>query len=332
MKSSNKSVKLPQHKKKNIYIYLAIFFCITNIVTILIFFNISSHRVDRFISRFPLIDPSRHLISQSDYIVNIQPLRERVRELAAEFGNDSVSIYIESLNTGANIAINQNNYILPASLTKVPLALAVIKKIENGAWDFNSELVLMPGDANAFSGDKDNPLSEFPIGTRFTVDTLLQELLINSDNTAYYIFLRNLHQDDLRLVIEAIGLEQLFSQEGKISAKEYSRLLRALYTASFLNRDNSQYVLSALDKATFVEFLRSGVPDDVHFPHKYGENDTARVYSDSGIVYVPNRPFIISVMVQANPEQSYESEQARAASFMQTVARESYEFFSTAQN
>lgn len=331
MKNSTQSSQ-KKDKKTLIITVIAGFLLVSNIVSVFIFFSINSHRVERFIAQFPFIDPSRHLISQNDYIVNIQPLREKVRKMASEFEGGSVSIYIEFLNTGANISINQDNYILPASLTKVPLALAVMKKIEHGEWSLDSELVLMPGDANAFSGDGEDPLSEFPVGTRFTVDTLLQELLINSDNTAYYILLRNLHQDDLKLVIQAIGLENLFTQDGKISAKEYSRLLRSLYTASFLTRVNSQYILSTLDNATFAQFLKSGVPEEIPFPHKYGEDDSVRVYSDSGIVYVPNRPFIISVMVQADPTQPYESEQERVALFMQEIARESYEFFSTAEN
>jgi len=36
--------------------------------------------------------------------------------------------------------------ILPASLIKVPLAMAVMKKIESGDWNLYNELVLMKED------------------------------------------------------------------------------------------------------------------------------------------------------------------------------------------
>lgn len=281
---------------------------------------------------YPLIDISRNFVPQEHFLTNIQPLREKIKEMAKEFGAESVSIYIEYLDTGANISINPDTYVWPASLTKVPLAMAVVKKIEKGDWVFGSELVLMPGDSNDKSGDKENPLSEYPVGTRFSVERLLEELLTNSDNTAYYILLRNLHQDDLKEVIQALGMEVLFTKEGKISAKEYSRILRSLYTASFLSRENSQKILKWLSASPFDDFLVAGVGKNILFPHKYGVDDALKAYSDSGIVYLPNRPYIISVMVQGNPNGPYEEEREKAALFMKEISKEVYEYFSTANN
>lgn len=294
--------------------------------------------LDAFIQKkaaeYPFIDFSRHFISQDNYIVNIQPLREELRNMSQEFSGleREVSLYLEFLNTGANISINPDNYIWPASLTKVPLAMAVMKKVEDGDWELHNELVLMPGDADTHSGAIENPLADFPVGTRFTIETLLREVLMNSDNTAYYILLRNLHRDDLNKMTLAIGLDALFQKDGKISAKEYSRILRSLYTASFLSRAHSQMILEWLDEATFNSFLTEGVPESVPFPHKYGEDDRTRVYSDSGIVYLPDRPYIISVMVQANPNAPYASEQEAVSVFMEQVSRAAYGYLSQVQN
>ncbi len=294
--------------------------------------------LDAFIQKkaaeYPLIDFSRHFISQDNYIVNIQPLREELRNMSQEFSGPEreVSLYLEFLNTGANISINPDNYIWPASLTKVPLAMAVMKKVEDSDWELHNELVLMPGDADTHSGNIENPLADFPVGTRFTIEKLLREVLVNSDNTAYYILLRNLHRDDLNKMTLAIGLDALFQEDGKISAKEYSRILRSLYTASFLSRSHSQMILEWLDEATFNSFLTKGVPESVPFPHKYGEDDRTRVYSDSGIVYLPDRPYIISVMVQANPNAPYASEQEVVSVFMEQVSRAAYDYLSQVQN
>ncbi len=281
---------------------------------------------------YPLIDFARSFIGQEHYLTTIQPLRARIKEMADEFESGSVSVYIEYLNTGANISINPELYIWPASLTKVPLAMAVMKKIERGEWKLSNELVLMRGDGDDKSGDSENPLSEYPIGTRFTIEKLLEELLINSDNTAYFIFLRNLHQDDLKNVIQSLGMEALFTEEGKISAKEYSRVLRALYTASFLSREHSQYMLELLDRATFDKFISGAVPAEVPFPHKYGENKPLAAYSDSGIAYVPDRPYIISVMVQGDPQAPHDVEAERVAAFMKMLSKEAYDYFRTEIN
>ena len=319
--------------KTKIKIILIIILIITNVLTIIFYLYKTNPKTLRELKNpYPMIDFSRSFISQDNFLTTINPLRERVRDMVKEFGEDKVSIYIEYINTGANISINPYLYIWPASLTKMPLALAVMKKVEKGEWKMTNELVLMKGDANMMSGVKDNPLSEYPIGTRFTIEKLIEELIINSDNTAYYILLRNLHQDDLSEVIRSLGMEALFTKEGKISAKEYSRILRALYSASFLNRENSQKILSLMSEAKFNEFLSSGLEEGVIFSHKYGEDDLLNVYSDSGIVYLENRPYIISVMIQGEKEQYYKIEKEKASVFMKELSREVYEYFLKAHN
>jgi beta-lactamase class A len=299
-------------------------------VALWIAYTVAAYRaldVQHFIAQYPRIDPARHLIAQEDYVTTLQPLRETLRRMEDTYPEATVSIYVEFLNTGANISINPDTYIWPASLAKIPLALAVMRKIETGKWKLSNELVLMPGDKNSESGDAVNPLDEYPIGSRFTIETLLKEMLVHSDNTAFYILQRNMHDDEIKQVVDDLGLEALFSPEGRVSAKEYSRLFRALYTASFVTREHSELLLEWLDDATFNDFMTHDIPTSVPFPHKYGEKITLNVYADSGIVYIPNRPYLITVMVQGDEHKPYKEERARAASFMRSVSDEAYAYF-----
>ncbi|HOX29891.1 MAG TPA: class A beta-lactamase-related serine hydrolase [Candidatus Paceibacterota bacterium] len=307
------------------------FLIVTNLATAGYVFYLRKQNLE-YDNPYPLIDISRNFIDQKHYLTTINPLREKVKAMVKEYGQDSVSVYIEYLNTGANISVNPELYVWPASLTKVPLAMAVVKKIEKNEWQFQNELVLMAGDANDKSGDGENPLFEYPVGTRFTIENLLKELLMNSDNTAYYILLRNLHQDDLKDVIQALGMEQLFTNEGRVSAKEYSRMLRSLYSASYLSRENSEQILEWLDASSFDDFLASEVSQEVIFPHKYGVDDLSMSYSDSGIVYLPNRPYLISVMVQADKNGNSKNEKEKAGAFMREISKEAYQFFLNANN
>lgn len=294
----------------------------------LFFYTQRSDAVRSFENPYPLIDASRNLIAQEHYISTLQPLREELNTLTDEFGRDSVSIYIEYLNTGANISIGPDVYIWSASLPKLPIAMAVLKKIEEGGWKLSNELVLLPVDENDESGSDESPLWEYPIGTRFTIETLLEELLINSDNTAHNILFRNLHADEIDRVVIELGLDKLFNEDGEMSAKEYSRFFRSLYTANFLSRENSQKILSWLDESTFDDFLGSAIPSEVPFPHKYGKNIFQRVYADSGIVYIPNRPVLVTVLISGDIRIPLEDDSARAEVFMHTVAAKVYKYLS----
>jgi len=314
-------------KKIKILIALLV---VTNFVAIgFLVWNIGNSKIDRFINNYPLIDFSRNFISQEHYVVNIQPLREKLNQMVDNFGRDRVSLYLEYLNTGANISINPELYVWPASLIKLPFVVAAMKKVEDGDWKLTNELVLMEGDRDDKSGSVDDPIWQYPVGTRFTIEKLISESLKNSDNTAHHILYRNIDVDELEDVIDSLGLEKLFTDEGKTSAKEYSRLFRSLYNATYLSRSSSQKILGWLGESTFKDFLAKPIPDDIVFAHKYGENIELQVFSDSGIVYLPNRPYMITVIVAGSPNVSWEENKRVSSEFMQEVSLEVYKYFST---
>jgi beta-lactamase class A len=258
------------------------------------------HDVDlsrSFRNPYPLIDPTRSIVAQEHFFSTIEPLRKRLKEIAARYEKEGnrVGLYFEFLNTGSNVSINQESRFWPASLTKMPTAMAAMKKVEKGDWKLSNELVLFAEDKDDRFGD----LYKKPVGTRFTIEELVKSILTDSDNTAHRILVRNLSSDDYTDIFEAIGLENLFDKEYNITAKEYSRIPRALYAASYLNREHSEMVLLWLAQSPFDEFLGQGVPDGVVFPHKIGEEGAEHVYLDSGIVYVPDRPYLVTVMIES---------------------------------
>ena len=280
-------------KNNKLLLIVVLFLILSNIASLVYVFNIKKNKdlVDN--NPYPLVDISRNFISQEHFIGTLQPVREYLQKLVQEEGSDSISIYVEYLNTGANISINQDLRIFPASLVKVPLAMAVMKKVEKGDWFLQNELVVMPEDRDYGWGD----VHKYPIGTRLTIEELIEEMLLNSDNTAYRMLYRNLSFDELQDVIVTLGLEDLFSEDGKITAKEYTRLFRSLYVSNYLSQDNSQKLLEILSKTSYDKYLGQGMPKDVIFAHKIGENQDMKVILDAGIVYVENRPYLVSAMI-----------------------------------
>lgn len=277
------------------YFYIAALIVLfaTNVGTVWYALENKKTNLDVLKNEYPLIDPSRHLIAQEHFISTLQPLREYMQDIVAREAPGAMSIYFEYLNTGANISVNQDLRVVPASLVKVPLALAVMKKVERGDWKLSNELVVTKEDRDYAWGD----VHKHAIGTRITIEDLLQEMLVNSDNTAFRIFYRNLSLDELQDVLKAIGLDELFNEDGKITAKEYTRLFRTLYVSSYLNREHSQKLLDILSRTPYDEYLGQGIPEHVPFAHKIGENDEAGVVLDSGIVYIENRPYLVAVMI-----------------------------------
>jgi beta-lactamase class A len=271
-------------------------------------------------AKYPLLDFSRNFIDQGDFLSSIEPVRKSMKETVFKHAlrGNRIGVYFEFLNTGANVSINQDERFWPASLSKMPTALAVMKKVENGEWKLNNELVLFAEDQDSRFGDL---YLNIP-GTRFTIEELLKETLINSDNTAHKILVRNLSSEDYTKSFEALGMEELYDENYDITAKEYSRIFRALYSASYLNRDNSQKLLLWLSETKFNEFLGSGLPADTLFAHKIGEEYKQVVFLDSGIFYVKGRPCLITVMVEVKDGGGV----ATAQQIMGELSKSAYEY------
>lgn len=290
------------------FLIIVIFLLVTNFITLGLFVykNIQSP-FENFQILFPLIDPARSIVEQKYFFTTIEPIRKEMKAIVEKYEREgnSIGIYFEFLNTGANISINQDTRFWPASLSKMPTVFATMKKVEQEEWKLSNEMVL-------FSEDKDEKFGELykkTVGTRFTIEELLKETLINSDNTSHRILVRNLTSENYTDMFEALGMQDLFDENYDITAKEYSRIFRALYNASYLDRENSQKILTWLSQSEFNTFLNAPIPDDVLFSHKIGEAFDNKVFLDSGIVYVPNRPYLITVMIKVGDKYSIEKAQ-----------------------
>jgi len=263
--------------------------------------------------KYNLLNPARKLIKQEDLIINFQPLRDYLNDKYE--ADQNVSLYFEYLPTGASISINKDAEFYPASLLKVPVAMAVAKKIERGEWKWTNELVLMSPDKDEHFGD----LYKEKTGATFAIEELVRRSLSDSDNTAHFILIRNLEIEEISDVYNHMGLKQFLSTEGKMSAKQYSVLLRSLYSASYVSENNSQKLLSYLSRSQFNDFLQSGIPADVSFAHKIGIADDTITYLDSGIAYVKSRPYLLTVMVQSK-------EKTMAKGIMKNISENVYNY------
>jgi beta-lactamase class A len=263
-------------------------------------------------AKYPLLNPTRGLVNKEDLIVNIQPLRDEFNKFE---GNNNVSIYFEYLNTGANISVNKDAEFWPASLLKVPVTMAAAKKIELGQWRWDNKLVLMSGDKD----EKFGTLYKQPTGSTYTIEELVRRALADSDNTANFILVRNLELREIEDVYDHLGTSEFFSKAGNIGAKKYSANFRALYNSSYLSEEYSQKLLDDLSQTEFDEYLKSGLPESITFAHKIGVADDRKVYMDSGIVYVPNRPYLLTVMVSGK-------EKKEAENLMKIIAEQSFNY------
>lgn len=315
----NFSTKFKEHFKTKASKAIVIVLTTLFIASSFMFVRESQRNIlNEFKAQYPYLDFARNFVDQKHFIINIEPLRNDLRRIASNTDDANISIYFEVLNTGANISINQDLRFVPGSLIKLPTSMAVLKKIEAGEWSLEDEFILYEEDKNNKFGD----MHKYPEGSKFKISELLDKLLIDSDDTAHKILYRNVKEQQFNSVLSSLGLEELFDENYYITAKEYSRIFRSLYTSSYLTRKYSQYLLELLTKSNFNNYLRKGLPDIVTFSHKTGIHVPRNTYLDSGIVYIPNRPYILTVIVNANPGK----DQKTAEKIMEEISSRVYEY------
>jgi beta-lactamase class A len=173
----------------------------------------------------------------------------------------------------------------------MPVAIAAVKQIQDGKWKWDSKLVIFEEDVDTKFGT----LGNLPIGTKLTIEELITELLTKSDNTAYKMLLRNLGAGPVNNFLTETGLNDFFDKDLNITVKEYTRLFRTLYTSSYLKREYSEKILDLLSKSE-RNYLGQAIPSEIKYSHKFGENVLEKIYADSGIVFLPDRPFVITVL------------------------------------
>lgn len=183
--------------------------------------------------------------------------------------------------------------------------MSIYKKIERGKLSKNDILVIKKKHINYEFGN----LWKKGEGISLSIEELIKIMLTESDNTAYNVLFDELNAQEIGEVYE--GLEIETTLDGKnltVSPKSFSSILRSLYLSSFLTEDNSNHILDILTKTPFNDKIDAGVPKDIKVAHKIGVFNPVDiqqdVFTDCGIVYVPNRPYILCVFVKDTDEQA----------------------------
>lgn len=280
------------------------------------------------------LSPTLAVIDKENLIVDFQELRELLTSKYENRSDYMVSIYFEYFPTGANISINKDEKVWPASLIKIPVAMAMMKKIQDKKWQLSNELVILDEDKDSEYGT----LYKVPTGTTLTINNFLEESLINSDNTAHFVLLRNLDGQELEEVYTHLGMDDVIDAlkkapskkeevDNRMTAKRYSIFFRSLYNATFLDQEHSQLFLKILAQAP-RDLVGAGVPVHVPFVHKTGVRVDEAVRADSGIIYAEGRPYLLTVMIQKKGKK--ELDEKEVSTLFRQIGEEVYTYVTKA--
>ncbi len=148
-------------------------------------------------------------------------LLERVQKIDAK-APGNLGVYVKRLSDDSEMSYAGDRRWYLASTAKVPIAVAVLKKIEDGDLHMDQEFALEETDKIDGSGD----LVWQDAGKRYTVEDLLDAMLFRSDNTASNVLIRIVGEDALnRTARDAMGRREV----GELTS--FTRIRHDVYSA-----------------------------------------------------------------------------------------------------
>ncbi len=272
-------------------------------------------------SDYPLINESVTSNLDKHFIINFTPLRDRLFEIQKEYPQ-KVYAYFLYLNNGSWIGINERENFTAASMVKVPLAMAFYKAVEDGKIDPNTPYIVRDEDLDVDFGE----LYKAGAGVNITGKEVARIMLESSDNTAKNVVARIMNDTGI-----ADPLDSVYSFFGwtfdvgetpgysKINLRTLSNMFIALYNARYNSIEHSQLILEYLSKTPFDDKIAAGLPKAVVVSHKVGIADSNQTFSDCGIVYAPNRHYVLCLGSNGGNE-------AAANKYMAQVSKEVYSY------
>lgn len=211
-----------------------------------------------------------------------------------------LSVYFRDLNNGHWHGVQENIPFYPASLLKVPVAMALMRQAEDEPGLLRRTIVNSPAE-NLNERLVFKPGRQIEPGRAYSLGELLERSLSESDNNAVRLLGRALNKQVLAQTFYELGVR--YPVNGPVdflSVREFATFFRILYNASYLDKSSSELLLSYLSKSSFRAGIAAGVPEGVTVAHKHGEQElrggAEKELHDCGIVYYPQKPYLLCVM------------------------------------
>lgn len=230
------------------------------------------------------------------------PLKKTVEGIISDLKAKGVltqaSIYLRDFRQGEWTVIGANQTFTPGSLIKVPLLMTYMRMEERAPGLLNRKLVLH----QAAVPPQTYTTHHIEFEKEYTVRELLTYMIADSDNYATLLLNQNIDVPALRKLFTDLGLPEpdVTDRNFQITTQEYSVFLKALYNASYLTINNSEFAVELLANCNFREGMVKLLPASLKVAHKFGESGTAfeGQLHESGIVYLADNPYLLVIMTK----------------------------------
>src|SRR5438067_10805312 len=260
-------------------------------------------------------------------------LQTRVAETADRM-DGVMGVAILDLTDGRTLLHNADRVFPTASSIKIAILLELYRQdqeAQSGAKEKARLDDIYTFDPKDLVEDSRIMAGLTPGVTRVTNRDLAQFVIAVSDNAAANILIDRVGRDNVNTMLRGLGLSKTLlrrkmmdtaaarrGDENVATPQEMARLLEAIYKEKVLNKQATAELIKQLSTKK-ESYIPRYLSENIQVANKPGELEGVR--NDCGIVFVQNRPFIVSVMT------AYDRDEKAAERAISDVALHAYYYF-----
>ncbi|TNE71622.1 serine hydrolase [bacterium] len=262
-------------------------------------------------------------------------LQKKLEMMVSEF-EGVAGIYVYHKDKGVVAGINQDSLYPSASMIKIPILLRIFDRIEQGELDINDELTYQKNYAYPYDTDIVN---SFEMGSKISINKLLNLMLIFSDNSAsiwlqdvagYGVAINDWLKTNgfihTRVNTKTYGREWFEMRHGwgTTTPREMTDLLLGIYDKKFVSKDASEKMIRILSRSYWDGEALSQIPPNTFMLSKQGA--IARSKSEVVGVQAEHGTYFFCVITDQQKKQSFDYNDPGFV-FIREVSRTLYEYF-----
>ena len=225
-------------------------------------------------------------------------------------------LYVWDLEGDYGYGIRPDEEFFTASIIKVPVMVAVYRKVDEGELDFAQEIEIKEEDWAAGAGW----LQWEKAGTRQTVGDLLLLMMTQSDNVATNALVRTVGgPDHINDVARSMGAEdtllyqKVSSERGAVPAldnrstpRDMVAMMRQIAQGKAASEKSCGYMIDLMHENELDWWLDAGLPQGVDAANKAGW--LYRVYDEVGLVENDGHRYVIAILTKHGSADVYEGQ------------------------
>ena len=243
-------------------------------------------------------------------------------------------------DTSETLLLNEHSMFHAASTMKTPVMVELYRQAHAGRFDLDDSIrvtnefrSIVDGSAYSLTPEDDSYEALYDhLGEKRPIRTLMREMITASSNLATNILIEKVGAERTTQTMRRYGADSIQVRRGVEDMKAYRQglnnetsahdllvILERIARREAVSEEASEEMIAILKEQAYNDMIPARLPDSVEVAHKTGW--ITGLHHDSGIVFVPDGPTYVLVLLS----QNLEDEEAGVDAFAR-ISRVIYDF------